>query len=218
MNGFDDLQLPNLSQRDYAIVQRFHFVEYSSSSDSVDIEVPDILQNEEEDADVAQESSGTKKTVSPEMTEALKRRRAALKERRMQIKRAWEGWENPVLKPGDIVTMLRPILTDDFCGEHVHGTLSFTLSFSYRNSRILIVHRFGTENDERNLHLVWIPGDTPLRRFSNQNGAENSFPSMYCSAPRVGSSDVHANIRSVSLIAMHSGRRGPERYPLVSRY
>ncbi len=211
-DGYIILEEQELSERDQTIIQMFNFVEYTSPSDSVNIEVPELPVEEYIDPNegIDDERVQRKASMTFEMTEAIKKRREALKERRRQMKSAWDGWEKPILKPGDILAMLRPSCPEDF--SHVsEQTFSCAIPMltQFSTDRILLIHRFWTESDERSRHILYIPGENILNN-------QGSSLRLCCSPPLSQSLQLYANVRAVSLCAMHPGKRGPERHSPVS--
>ncbi len=101
------------------------------------------------------------------MAEAAERRRPALRERKHRMEEAWQNWTKPFLKPGDIVSMLRPTFETD---GHRQDLSSFPdtvpcpqrLTITDKNSRVLVVYRYWTEQEERGRHLIWIPGGATI--------------------------------------------------------
>ncbi len=99
---------------------------------------------------------------SLEEREILKRRRAALKEKKRQVENAWRDWEKPIVKPGDIVALLRPSFPSDF----EHETSNFAMerhdsdSFSDRMRCCAWYIDFGLKMMNKTdicslCHLVW---------------------------------------------------------------
>lgn len=78
------------------------------------------------------------------MKEALRQRRIAINERKRQVEEAWKNWEKPIVKPGDLVIALRPSVP--LQEELPNRTL---LTASDRKSRLCLVYRFWSENEER---------------------------------------------------------------------
>lgn len=145
------------SNADRHLADAFGFVEYQSPSDLICIDLSEESEQPfvegssiEHDGYVQVPRSG------PAMTEYNKRRRAALKELRRQKESAWSSWMKPVVKPGDIIGVLKD-----------EGNLGH---------RILLVHRFWVKEDERSRHILFIPGDTNFKSLP-KCGSERSFGS-----------------------------------------
>ncbi len=92
------------------------------------------------------------KNPSPEMEATLRKRKAALLERSKTMELAWREWQKPLLKPGDFVVVLRPCATRE---DNQSGTLLTSVD---KNSRLLIVHRFWREREERSRHAFFVSG------------------------------------------------------------
>ncbi len=204
----------NLSNRDEAIRKIFDFVSYTSPTDSVNVAIPNITLTEEEDPDVddgnEEQMIARKKS---ELKEARKLRREALKERRRQMQDAWSNWRKPVIKPGDVVALLCPHRNIDEAGAMLTST--------DKQSRVLLISRHWTENEERSTHILWVPGRTDLESFL-YSGIErrNSDVQSLCMSPVVSSesANFHIYITEISLIGVHPGKRGWEAFSAVSSF
>ncbi len=110
---FTQMPQQQLSKRETSISKLFGHATYKSPSDSVNVTVTDLPHHTDpQQADGSDSDDGystkRKKEISPQMDEAAKRRREALQERKNRMGEAWQNGTKPVLKPGDIVSMLRP--------------------------------------------------------------------------------------------------------------
>ncbi len=109
---FEFMPVPALCQRENDIVRSLSFISYTSPSDVVTAEVPDLPSDHDEDGDIDDEFNAhekpKKKNTSPQMAEAIKKKRVALKERAEQVRNAWLDWKKPILKPSDVVALIRP--------------------------------------------------------------------------------------------------------------
>lgn len=109
-----------LTQRDKDLIAQLQFSSYTSPIDSVQVEVPELPQEDNSDTedefdDLSAIPAGRKrKHISPEMREAVRLRNIALRRQRKEMDLAWASWQKPLLKPGDLVAILKPCapLTD----------------------------------------------------------------------------------------------------------
>ncbi len=198
---YQDSMVSHLPTRDREIGEALNWVSYKSPSDSVDIEVP-IIPEEETDDDGGI-MYGRKRRRTPGMSTAMKQRKAAIRDRKRQLEQLWSAWTKPLLKPGDVVALIRPLRS---------RSGSTLLTNADKDSRILLVYRFWIESDERVRHAIWIPGGVDLTSCCEISHPLDSF----CRAFDEPGTHFYLPISTVNLIAMHLGRRGPDRFSPVS--
>ncbi len=211
----------HLSPADRQLVASFNFVSYTSPADAVHVEIPNVpteveINMAEGEYDALPTSVVRSNLRTPEAVEALKARRAALKRRKVQMETAWRNWTKPVLKPGDFIVMLRPCSPE----EHAEGPADSRrplLTSVDKSSRLFIVSRFWTENEERSRHAFWIDGGTTLEAqraiaSSIQSISDNYCSAMFSTSPRI----VLIEIQRLTVSKMHHGRRGVDQYTPVS--
>ncbi len=88
-----------LSERDQCIVRALNFVDYTSPSDCVTVQIPEISvpQDAVDLTHIGDEDSHAYRSKDPEIMEVMNQRRAGLRERRKQLQVAWRGWVKPVV-------------------------------------------------------------------------------------------------------------------------
>ncbi len=199
--------------RDRSLFHALNFVQYCSPSDSVHIPIPDIPESNEIqhadfspalDAFAEAQPRHKKKRVLPEMSAALKARRAALKKRKLETEKAWQNWTKPLLKPGDIVVMIRLCLTSEL------DSVSSPQNHADESSRVCIVFRFWAEHEERRRHIFWISGET-----ASPTEDADSFENL-CTPPNASGESMYRDVFRVSMLKMYSGKRGIDTFKPVS--
>ncbi len=114
------------------------------------------------------------------------------------MEQAWLNWIKPVIKSGDLVCLLRP-----------HQS-----QFTSDGDRVLLIHRFWVENEERRRHAVLIPESYILR----WNGAisDDSDIRKLCDPFSNENSDYFRDFFDCKLIRIHDSPRGPAKYSPIS--
>ncbi len=158
-------------------------------------ELPPESEEEEvvyEDLEIA--SSRRKRRRPPSArSEVMRLRREAMRKRKAEMETAWKDWKKPLLKPGDTVALIRP-RDGRGCGQ-----------------RILFVHRFWTEGEERGRQLFSVPGDIHLECLS-----EHASVVELCSRFDDFSTQLHREIVECKLWEAHTGARGsPKPVPIA---
>ncbi len=159
--------------------------------------------------------------------ELKRRRKAALDLRKRKMKDAWRHYEKPVLKPSDVVALLAP---------RPEGTGAI-LTDCDRQSRVLLVNRFWVEQEERSMHVLFIPGGADLEHDTTGCGMERQSSGtgdcdggrhscaprkcvsdlrQYCQPPIIMSPHVYMYVKEIRLMEAHSGRRGAQMSSPVS--
>ncbi len=195
---------------------------YSSPTDRISVQVPKLPVYEDKDSSDIDTQVSTcirsqrRKKLPSEVSDAIKLRRQAPTERRRQLETAWLNWEKPVLKPGDFLVLLRPYArpSTELCtNANSEATLLTTVD---KTSRLCIVHRFWSENEERSRHAFWVHGGIDIDGDSVSIRARDPTLRMFCSYPKQNSTQIFPDIRSLKLAELHPGKRGPQRYDSIS--
>ncbi len=153
----------HLCRRDVSVVNNLSYISYTSPSDSVDVPVPSVQMED----DTAHDDDGDgvnperRNILPPHITDAMRRRREALHARRVRMEDAWQRWTKPLIKPGDLVTLLKPI--DANTASDIETNSERPIA-----DRMCLVHRFWTENEERGRHLFLIGQDAGTSREHRQ--------------------------------------------------
>ncbi len=187
--GFSSGDTTNLCERDFEIVQAFNFISYISPTDSVDDDLRDLPDTDTCDFSVDGSDENGHGRKRPRVM-----RGNTMRNRAQRIESAWEGWEKPLIKPGDIVAMLGP----------PSRTTSPTAD---SGARLFAVNRFWTERGERSRHIFWVSGG--IDSF-------DAFPREVCSPLSTQTSQSYRNVVSVLVKRIHSGSRGPQKSVPVS--
>lgn len=191
-----------ICERDTNIILQLQHSSYTSPSDAVSVNIPELPVEQDEVCHEAADSTCVpgitqrRKTVSPGMREALNLRKKAQQEYRRQMEQAWLGWSKPLVKPGDLITLIRP----------AHASNDST-------SRILIVCRFWTEREERGRHVFWLRGPDFVQCTTDPAAPLSGFTPLGQSE-----SNLYRDVRSIRLTARHSGKRGPDRFDPISSH
>ncbi len=108
-----------------------------------------------------------------------------MRKRKAEMEIARKDWEKPLLKPGDTVALIGPRDGRE-CGQ-----------------RILLVHRFWTEGEERGRNVFWVPGDIDLECVS-----EHASAVELCSRCDDFSTHLHREVVECKLWEVYTGARG----------
>ncbi len=201
----------SLSSRDRDIQNMFNCLEYSSPTDAISVVVPDLPSEDESEELRDMESIRARKE---KMNERKRLRRIALKERKRQLEAAVRNWRKAIIKPGDVVALLCP--SHDEVRESGRNTL---LTNTDKQSRVLLVNRHWTEEDERSSHILWITGGSDLDAVGQNLHRKRPDDSLqFCESPFARSSSYHIHVKEVVLVHAHSGQRGPHKHSAVSSF
>lgn len=115
----------------------------------------------------------------------------------------WREWCKPVLKPGDIITFLRPTSASESQGAGASSEGRDPVS----SGRLCLVHRFWAENDEQDGHVFFLrdceqPPASPLHSPSGTSNADNNY----------------ADVASTTLLSDCRDKRGTQRNTAVSSF
>lgn len=120
----------------------------------------------------------------------------------------WSTWRKPVLKPGDVVALLRPSRRGEIHGRHANEEARQRGEDEpAAASRLCLVHRFWAENGEQDRHLFCLP----------ENEHEPASP-VDRRPPRSDREDDLADVASTTLVATCRHERGPQKHSPVSSF
>lgn len=200
--GYEHSTDSDLFTRDKTIVDHLSYLDYRSPSDDITIEIPALPPNEYEDDpdEISPSFSGVRKRkrMSPAMQAAVNMRKDALKKKKQQISKAWLNWKKPAVKPGDIACLLRPCSSRSIAS----------------HDRIVLIHRFWAENEERRRHALYIPSDADFDQIGN-NPVDANVRKMFKSFSDRDVS-VTRDVTCCTIKTIHSLPRGLRKYPPIS--
>ncbi len=195
----------DVPERDRRFARFFGFVDYRSPPDMVTVDVPEVpVESEDDDGlcNITERGSGQRKRrrASNVRAEAIRTRNEAMRKRRQQAERAWSGYVKPVIKPGDVVAMVRPCV----------GSITELDS----RARLFVVHRFWTEHEERARHVFWVEGHVDPPEFP-QYGTQKSADEI-CALFDESSQNLFRDVVECRLRKAHDGLRGSDKYSPIS--